>query len=79
MRQEDNIVVGFMRFGEEPRDISLHKDATLSEAFDELCITDITATETVWVNGVKVEAYNEAILDDGDQISIVGKKQGGLK
>ena len=65
------------RMGLEPQTAHLDEGATLEEVLESVGITDLSDNETVWVAGEK--AGLDSIIDDGDQIQIVGKKEGGVK
>lgn len=76
MRQNnDEIVVKISRFGAETKTVNLEVDSTVEEALAEAGIT-LGNSETAWVNGV--EAKMSFLVDDGDTIQLVGKKEGGL-
>lgn len=71
------ITVEINGYGEAPRDLVIAEDSTLRDALTKAGIRDLSASEKVWVNGK--EASTLDLLDDGDVIQIVGKKEGGVK
>jgi sulfur carrier protein ThiS len=62
------------RFNEDPAEVTLDEDGTLQDALEALDIS-LSPTESAWVNGQ--EASSDDILEDGDRVIIVGKKEGG--
>jgi len=73
--EQDTIVVKIDRFGAASQSVNVPEDSTLADVLDAANIT-LAASETAWVNGV--QAKNDSIMDDGDTIQLVGKKEGGL-
>lgn len=76
MRQSNEISVSIIRMGGNAVDVTVPEDSTLADALASASI-ELTPSETAWVNGV--EASSSDIMDDGDTIQLVGKKDGGLK
>lgn len=74
--EENQISVEINRFNMEPMEVYVDEDATVGAALSKAGI-DVSASETIWVNGEK--ATTNDLLDDGDTIQLVGKKEGGLK
>ena len=69
-----HIVVG--RFGEEPQTVELAQgDCTVESALKKLNIT-LSPTDKIWVNGENDYTLKD-ILEEGDVVNIVGKKEGG--
>ena len=76
MRQtEDTIEVSVGRFNEATQKVTVDEGATVADVLDELDI-EVAGTETLWVDGI--EAKMKDVVEDGDRISIVAKKEGGL-
>jgi len=80
MRETNNEVVKIITVGGDDREVEIFDGMTLENLFEEESIT-VGSAQTVWVNGKKVlpGAFDRAVLDAGDEIQIVGKKEGGRK
>ena len=76
MRQVNEIVVKITRFGADTISVTVPKDSTVEEVLEEGGVT-LASNESIWVAGV--EGSLSSIMDDGDILSLVGKKEGGLK
>ena len=63
---EDTIEVRVLPVGSNPQDLVLNKDATVGEALERSGYSGATAR----VGGVIAE--DDAILDDGDRITVIG-------
>jgi hypothetical protein len=76
MRQAETnaIEVKIVRFGADEQSVSVPMDSTLDAVLGAANI-ELTASESAWVNGV--EADFDSLLDNGDTIQLVGKKEGG--
>jgi hypothetical protein len=70
------ISVEILRMGSDVRTVIVDEDSTLRDVLEEAGIT-LTSTETAWVSGVS--ANLDDIIEEGDTIQLVGKKEGGLK
>lgn len=78
MRQAENqgIEVEITRMGSDLRTVSVPEDSTLAEVLEKAGIT-LGSAESAWVSGNQANAND--IIEDGDTIQLVGKKEGGLK
>lgn len=78
MRSADNntISVEITRMGADVTTVSVPEDSTLSDVLAKAGIT-LGSAETAWVGGDEATAND--IIDDGDTVQLVGKKEGGLK
>jgi len=75
MRKSDSLMkVTIGRFGSEPKEVELEKDATVRQALEELGL-DVGETTNVYVNGVKASMRD--ILEEGDLVNLVTPKQAG--
>jgi len=70
----DLISVEITRMGGAVVTVEIPVDSTLEDVLSKAEIS-LTASETAWVSGN--EATMEDIIDDGDTIQLVGKKEGG--
>ena len=73
---EDMISVEITRMGADLKTVSVPVDSTLEDVLEEAGMT-LSSSESAWVKGDSAEF--DSIIDDGDSIQIVGKKEGGLK
>ena len=71
---EKEIIVKMGRFNEPTQEVSVSEETTIQEVLDELGYS-VNPSETLWVGGVKAELSD--IVEDGDYISVTGKKEGG--
>jgi sulfur carrier protein ThiS len=71
--------VEISRFGQPTKRVNIVDDeTTVSEALEDAGIR-LASNETLWVNGDEDEVSTDDILNSGDVISIVGKKEGVIK
>ena len=80
MRKANNFdgTISISRYGASAVEVEIEDDVTtLDEALENADINDLSTSETIWVNGDK--ATTSDVLNDGDTVQIVGKKEGGLK
>ena len=70
------ISVEITRMGGNVITVEVPEDSTLDDVLAKANIT-LTPSETAWVSGE--EAKGSDIIDDGDVVQLVGKKEGGLK
>jgi len=81
MQIANNGKVRVVRVGSSDDVVELNdRVKTLTDVFNFLGMS-ITSGETVWYKSSKIEAsdFSSAVLDDGDEIMITGKKVGGSK
>ena len=71
-----DVNISITRMGHVTKEVSLSEDATVEDALDAAGI-ELTSSEKAFVGEEKAEMND--MLDDGDVLSIVGKKEGGLK
>lgn len=79
MRRANQVQI--MRPGNDPVNVDVENGVTtLEEALEDAGIS-LTSTESVSVNGEKIEKdeLDSVRLDDTDTVQIFGKKEGGLK
>ena len=70
--------VEISRAGSEAVEVEIQDDVTtLREALEKAGVGMPSGSETIWVRGE--EATLDDILNDGDTVQIIGKKDGGLK
>ena len=69
------ITVKVARFNEATEEVKLKKGSTVEEALEEAG-KDVSASESMWINGEEAE-YRD-VVEDGDLLQIVGSKAGGL-
>jgi len=67
--------VSFARVGEPTRDIEIKSGETTIAEFLEENNIELTSGESIYVDGEK--ANEDDILEDGDILSVAGKKDGG--
>lgn len=71
--------VEISRFGQPTKRVNIVDDeTTVSEALADAGMP-LASNETLWVNGEEDAVSLDDILNSGDVISIVGKKEGGIK
>ncbi len=75
MRTQD-ITIKISRYGFDTVELTFDHEPTLQEALDDADYT-LSSSEKCSVNGVP--ATPTAVLEAGDTVQIVGKKEGGLK
>ena len=68
------INVTIARLGEDNLKISLPKDSTVDDVVKESGI-DVSSSEKLYVNSEEAEGH--FLVDEGDHIAIIGKKDGG--
>lgn len=71
---ENMISVEINRFGSDNFTVTVPEDSTLEDVLEKADIT-LGESETAWVNGV--QGSTGSLMDDGDTIQLVGKKEGG--
>ena len=71
---EDSIIVKIGRFNESTKEATIGKDGTVGDALEFLDI-DLNSEETLWLEGVKADM--DDVLENGDRVVIVPKKDGG--
>jgi len=76
MIRADYIEVDINRLGMDTKTIEVPEGSKVSDVYAKSGIT-LSSTEKAWVNGE--EALLSNIVEDGDTIQIVGKKEGGRK
>ena len=74
MRQANKITIKITRFGSETQEVSAAEDSTLADVLEAAGIS-LSPSETPSVNGVA--AKDGDMMDEGDTIQIIGKKEGG--
>ena len=62
------------RFNEPTTTIEVGNDATVQDVLDKAGI-ELGSSETIWVDGVKAEPAD--LIEAGDFLQIIGKKEGG--
>ena len=72
----DRLEITVSRLGASDQNLEVKDGTTIDEVLNCAGI-DLRTGETVHVDGV--EAKMEALVDDGDTIQIIGKKDGGVK
>lgn len=75
MRNADNVTVKVSRNNFETETVTFEEEPTLEMVLDRLDYT-LSSSESCSVNGQI--ANMSSIIEDGDTIQIVGKKEGGL-
>jgi sulfur carrier protein ThiS len=78
MRKPATFTVSFLRLGSGTKEIELEESSTVADLLDELGYT-LGASEVVFVDGVRVSDINEAVLEDGDSVTISTKKDAGSR
>lgn len=78
MRKPATFTVSFLRLGSGTKEIELEAGATVADLLDELGYT-LGASEVVFVDGVRVSNINDAVLEDGDSVTISTKKDAGSR
>lgn len=78
MRKPATFTVSFLRLGSGTKEIELEAGATVADLLDELGYT-LGASEVVFVDGIRVSDINEAVLEDGDSVTISTKKDAGSR
>lgn len=78
MRKPATFTVSFLRLGSGTKEIELEAGATVADLLDELGYT-LGASEVVFVDGVRVSDINDAVLEDGDSVTISTKKDAGSR
>jgi UPF0288 family protein (methanogenesis marker protein 3) len=68
-----NIAVTIGRFGTVPEEVIVPKDSTVADALEE---AGVEWEGDVFVNGIR--AGRRDLLDNGDTINIVARKEAGL-
>lgn len=77
MRNANELITIYVsRFGGAEQEVEIVEDSTVQQVLDAAHIT-LASNEKVYCEGVPVEL--NALVDDGDTISVVGNKEGGLK
>ena len=74
--ENQDMEIGITRMGSDPQTVIVPEKSTLEEVLDAAEIT-LSASETAWVSGDKANMND--IIEDGDTIQLVGKKEGGLR
>ena len=67
------ITVTIARLGEDEIELSVGKDATVGEIVEEAGL-ELSSSEKMYVNSD--EAEDHYVVDDGDHIAVIGKKEG---
>ena len=70
------ITVTISRLGEEEIEVTVGKDATVGEVVEQADL-DLSSSEKLYVNSE--EAKDHYVIDDGDHVAIIGKKEGGIE
>lgn len=78
MRKPATFTVSFLRLGSGTKEIELEAGATVADLLDELGYT-LGASEVVFVDGIRVSDINDAVLEDGDSVTISTKKDAGSR
>ncbi len=78
MRKPATFTVSFLRLGSGTKEIELEAGATVADLLDELGYT-LGASEVVFVDGIRVSDINNAVLEDGDSVTISTKKDAGSR
>lgn len=78
MRKPATFTVSFLRLGSGTKEIELEAGATVADLLDELGYT-LGASEVVFVDGIRVSNINDAVLEDGDSVTISTKKDAGSR
>lgn len=78
MRKPATFTVSFLRLGSGTKEIELETGATVADLLDELGYT-LGASEVVFVDGIRVSDINNAVLEDGDSVTISTKKDAGSR
>ena len=68
------VTIKIGRFNEPTEEVEVSKKSTIKDVVDELDM-EISSSESLWVNGEK--ANDDDVVEDGDYIQVVGKKEGG--
>lgn len=78
--QSSDNEVTIVTLGGNDLKVGFDGEMTLSELFAREGI-NVGSSQTVWVDSDKVEAkdFDNAQLDGGEEIQIIGKKEGGVK
>ena len=69
-----DITVSVARLGEDEQEVVVTKDATVDDVLSEAGLS-LSPSEKAYVNSD--EAKGHFVVDEGDHISIIGKKEGG--
>lgn len=78
MRKPATFTVSFLRSGSGTKEIELEAGSTVADLLDELGYT-LGASEVVFVDGIRVSDINNAVLEDGDSVTISTKKDAGSR
>ena len=69
-----DVNVTIARLGEDNVEVAILKDSTIGDVIEESGI-ELSSSERLFVNSE--EAKEHYVVDEGDHIAIIGKKEGG--
>jgi hypothetical protein len=72
--KKSSIEVKVGMYNEHPKTVSLPAGSSVQDVLDEADIS-LGSAESIWVDGDKAEPTDT--VEDGDNLQIVGKKEGG--